>query len=50
MSIRKIDPTIAFAFYLKDDLDLKILYRLFTFGRERYEESWPFSLMDLDWA
>lgn len=51
MQTRKIhlarcDPTMAFAFYLRNEGDFRQFYWLMKRGKDKYGMNWPFSLMD----
>lgn len=45
--IAKCDPTMAFAFYLRNEGDLRQFYWLMKRGKDRFGSNWPFSLMDM---
>ena len=49
IQISKIDPTIAFAFYLRNESDFKQFYSRMEQGKKRFKGDWPFSMMDPDW-
>ena len=38
---------MAFAFYLRNEGDLRQFYWLMKRGKDRFGSSWPFSLMDM---
>ena len=50
MQISKIDPTIAFCFYLRNDKDFIQFYWLMKNGKKRFGSDWPFSLMDAQYV
>ena len=50
MHISKLDPTIAFAFYLRNAYDFKQFYWMMKDGKKRFQGDWPFSLIDIDWV
>jgi hypothetical protein len=45
--IAKCDPTMAFAFYLRNEGDIRQFYWLMKRGKDRFGSNWPFSLMDM---
>ena len=50
MHISKLDPTIAFAFCLRNAYDFKQFYWMMKDGKKRFQGDWPFSLIDIEWV
>lgn len=48
MPISKIDPTLAFSFYLRNEHDFRYLYHMMKSGKEKFKGDWPFSMMDIE--